>query len=68
MGRAPGQLGDLALQQAELLNGDVESIADGAGVLLSTVAQVRAVGKLAPDCDRASRASSRTCRCSRSSR
>ena len=24
------QLGDLALQQAELLNGDVESIADGA--------------------------------------
>ena len=45
------QLGDLALQQAELLNGDVESIADGARVLLSTVAQIRGVRDLALDCD-----------------
>ena len=45
------QLGDLALQQAELLNGDVESIADGARILLSTVAQIRGVRDLAPDCD-----------------
>jgi signal transduction histidine kinase/ActR/RegA family two-component response regulator len=45
------QLGDLALQQAELLNGDVESIADGARILLSTVAQMREVGALASDCN-----------------
>src|SRR5262249_47338061 len=34
------QLGDLALQQAQLLNGDVDSIADGARTLLSAVAQL----------------------------
>jgi len=44
------QLGDLALQQAELLNGDVDSIADGARILLSTAARFAAVRDLAPDC------------------
>ncbi len=45
------QLGDLALQQAELLNGDVESIADGARVLLSTAAEFPEVRDLAPACE-----------------
>src|SRR3954468_15322575 len=33
------QLGDLALQQAQLLNGDVDSIAGGARTLLTTAAE-----------------------------
>jgi signal transduction histidine kinase/CheY-like chemotaxis protein len=45
------QLGDLALQQADLLNGDIESIADGAHVLLSTVAEMPEVREPAPACD-----------------
>jgi signal transduction histidine kinase/CheY-like chemotaxis protein len=44
------QLGDLALQQAELLNGDIASIADGARILLSTAAEFPEVRNLAPAC------------------
>jgi signal transduction histidine kinase/ActR/RegA family two-component response regulator len=46
------QLGDLALQQAQVLNGDVESIADGARILLSTVAafpELREPGQVCAD-------------------
>jgi signal transduction histidine kinase/CheY-like chemotaxis protein len=46
------QLGDLAQQQAELLNGDIASIADGARVLLSTAAEFRIFRRdLASSCD-----------------
>jgi signal transduction histidine kinase/CheY-like chemotaxis protein len=46
------QLGDLAQQQAELLNGDIASIADGARVLLSTAAEFRIFRRdLTSSCD-----------------
>ena len=46
------QLGDLAEQQAELLNGDISSIADGARVLLSTAAEFRVFRRdLTTSCD-----------------
>jgi signal transduction histidine kinase/CheY-like chemotaxis protein len=46
------QLGDLAQQQAELLNGDIASIADGARVLLSTAAEFRVFRRdLTSSCD-----------------
>ena len=46
------QLGDLAQQQGELLNGDISSIADSARVLLSTAAEFRIFRRdLTPSCD-----------------
>ncbi len=46
------QLGDLAQQQGELLNGDISSIADGTRVLLNTVAEFRIFRRdLTPSCD-----------------
>ncbi len=44
------QLGDLALQQAQLLNGDLASIAEGARTLLSAVAQLDEVRDATPGC------------------
>ena len=45
------QLGDLAQQQGELLNGDISSIADNARVLLSTAAEFRIFRRdLTPSC------------------
>jgi signal transduction histidine kinase/ActR/RegA family two-component response regulator len=44
------QLGDLALQQAQLLNGDVGSIAEGVRTLLSAVAQLDEVRDAMPTC------------------
>jgi signal transduction histidine kinase/CheY-like chemotaxis protein len=54
------QLGDLALQQAQLLNGDVGSIAEGARALLSAAAQLDAVRKVTPTCDERLRATQRS--------
>ena len=54
------QLGDLSLQQAQLLNGDVDSIAEGARTLLSTVAQLHDVRDAAPTCGERLRATQRT--------
>src|SRR5271166_2623115 len=54
------QLGDLALQQAQLLNGDVYSIAEGARTLLSTVAQLHDVRDAAPACGERLRKTQRT--------
>jgi signal transduction histidine kinase/CheY-like chemotaxis protein len=54
------QLGDLALQQAQLLNGDVYSIAEGARTLLSTVAQLDDVRNAAPACGERLRMTQRT--------
>ena len=45
------QLGDLALQQAQLLNGDVGSIAEGVRSVLSAVAQLDEVRNVAPACN-----------------
>ena len=45
------QLGDLALKQAQVLNGDVESIANGARILLSTVAAFPEVRGAGPACE-----------------
>ena len=53
------QLGDLSLQQAQLLNGDVDSIAEGARTLLSTVAQLHDVRDAAPTCGERLRAAQR---------
>jgi signal transduction histidine kinase/CheY-like chemotaxis protein len=44
------QFGDLSLQQAQLLNGDVDSIAEGARTLLSAVAQLDEVRDATPAC------------------
>jgi signal transduction histidine kinase/CheY-like chemotaxis protein len=44
------QLGDLSLQQAQLLNGDIDSIAEGARTLLSAVAQFDDVRHIAASC------------------
>ncbi len=44
------QLSDLSLQQAQLLNGDVDSIAEGARILLSAVAQFDDVRDAAATC------------------
>jgi len=44
------QLGDLSLQEAQLLNGDVDSIAEGARILLSTIAQLDEVRDGTPAC------------------
>ena len=45
------QLGDLAQQQGELLNGDISSIADNARVLLNTAAEFRIFRReLTPSC------------------
>jgi hypothetical protein len=44
------QLGDLSLQQAQLLNGDIDSIAEGARTLLSAVAQFDEVRHVAATC------------------
>jgi signal transduction histidine kinase/CheY-like chemotaxis protein len=45
------QLGVLAQQQGELLNGDISSIADGARVLLTTTAEFRVFGRdMTPSC------------------
>jgi signal transduction histidine kinase/CheY-like chemotaxis protein len=50
------QLGDLSLQQAQLLNGDIDSIAEGARTLLSTAAQLDEVRDATPACGEALRA------------
>ena len=44
------QLGDLSLQQAQLLNGDIDSIAEGARTLLSAVAQFDEVRDASTTC------------------
>ncbi|MBV1797821.1 hypothetical protein [Siccirubricoccus sp. G192] len=44
------QLGDLALHQAQLLAGDVGSIAEGARILLGTTAQFRQVRTIGNEC------------------
>ena len=44
------QLGDLSLQQAQLLNGDIDSIAEGARTLLSAVAQFDEVRHVTATC------------------
>ena len=44
------QFGDLSLQQAQLLNGDVDSVAEGARTLLSAVAQLDEVRDATPAC------------------
>src|SRR5271166_3006012 len=44
------QLGGLSLQQAQLLNGDIDSIAEGARTLLSAVAQLDEVRDATPTC------------------
>jgi signal transduction histidine kinase/CheY-like chemotaxis protein len=54
------QLGDLSLQQAQLLNGDVGSIADGVRTLLSAVAQLDDVRNLTPTCSERLRATQRS--------
>ena len=45
------QLGDLSLQQAQLLNGDIDSIAEGARTLLSAVAQFDEVHHVKATCN-----------------
>ena len=45
------QLGDLSLQQAQLLNGDIDSIAEGARTLLSAVAQLDEVHHVKATCN-----------------
>ena len=54
------QLGDLSLQQAQLLNGDVDSIAEGARTLLSAVAQLDDVRHIAASCSDRLRATQRS--------
>jgi len=54
------QLGDLSLQQSQLLNGDVDSIADGARTLLSAVAWFDEVHNAAPTCGEQLRATVRS--------
>jgi signal transduction histidine kinase/CheY-like chemotaxis protein len=44
------QLGELSLQQAQLLNGDIDSIAEGARTLLAAVAQLDEVRDATPAC------------------
>ena len=44
------QLGELSLQQAQLLNGDIDSIAEGARTLLAAVAQLDEVRDATPTC------------------
>ena len=60
------QLGELSLQQAQLLNGDIDSIAEGARTLLAAVAQ-RCVTPRRPAASGCARPGS-ACRCSHSSR
>ncbi|HME20667.1 MAG TPA: response regulator [Acetobacteraceae bacterium] len=53
------QLGDLSLQQAQLLNGDIDSITDGARTLLSAIAQFDEVRDATPTCGERLRATQR---------
>ncbi|RAI58947.1 ATP-binding protein [Roseicella frigidaeris] len=46
------QLGDLTIQQAQLLAGNLEGIAQGARILLGAATESEAVRQLAPGCDR----------------
>ena len=62
------QLGDLSLQQAQLLNGDVDSIAEGARTLLTAVAQLDEVRDATPAAANGCARPSAACRCSHSSR
>src|SRR3954468_10602020 len=46
-----GELGSLAIHQAELLSGDIASISEGARILLTTTAEFPQVREHDPECD-----------------
>ncbi len=54
------QLGEMSLQQAQLLNGDIDSVAEGARTLLAAVAQLDEVRDAAPACGERLRATQRS--------